>query len=127
MAVELGLNDRGNRVYAALTEGREVNYAHEVMALNAARLADLLDRVNEQLTSDGEELIVVNSQGTETANPLITESRMLTNALSQILAKLGVAKLPDAQPSGRSKVDELADKRAQRRAGVRGAVSADSV
>lgn len=128
MAVELvhGLGERGSRVFHSLVDGRELLYAHEVMALNAGRLADALDRVDAELALRPEST-VTNSQGTEVANPLITESRMLTAALSQILAKLGVAKLPEAQPTGRSKVDELADKRAQRRAGVRGSTAADSV
>lgn len=115
----IGLSEHGQQVYESLIEGREVSAAHKAMALNAARLADVLDRISTEFMANPT-LTVINSQGTETANPLITESRMLTASLAQILAKLGVAALPDAKPQEKSRVDELAEQRARRRAGLRG-------
>ena len=122
----MGLNDRGDEVYKSLIEGREVSAAHKAMALNAARMVDTLDRIEAEFLLDPR-LTVINSQGTESPNPLITEQRMITGALSQILSKLGVAALPEVKKQGKSKRDELAERRDKRRAGIRGPDTQDSV
>lgn len=121
------LQATGQSIYESLTEGRDATAAHKAMALNAARIADTLDAIQLELAINPQ-LIVINSQGTRTANPLITEARQLTAALSQILAKLGVAALPDTKPTEKTKRDELAEKRAnRRRATVRGSDPEDSI
>lgn len=112
---ERGLKDRGVEVYKALTERRDVSAAHRVMALSAARIADTLDLIELELALNPQ-LTVENSQGTITVNPLIAEARMLTGALSQILAKMGVSSLPEQESQEKSKLDELAERRAERAA-----------
>ena len=115
MDIPEGLNTRGRETYLALTQGRDINAAQKAMALNAARMTDTLDRIDEELALRPN-LTVINSQGTETVNPLIAEHRMITGALSQILAKMGFSALPDATSGEKSKFDELSERRAQRRA-----------
>ena len=112
---QMNLGPRGQEVYDALIKNRDLNAAQRVLALNAARLAETLDRIEAELALNPN-LTVINSQGTETINPLISEARMLTGALSQILAKMGMATFPDAESQEKSKVDQLADRRAQRQA-----------
>lgn len=108
------LTERGQAVYDALIKGRgEVSAAHEAMALNAARMAATLDAIEEELAICPE-LTVINSQGTRTINPLISEARMLTGALAQILSKMGVSALPEREQTEKSRVDQLAERRAQR-------------
>lgn len=107
------LGPSGRELYSALVEGREVSDAHRVLVLNAARLADKCD---ELLAGVGGRLTTVNSLGTEGVNPLITEFRMASSALAQLLSKLGVSELPRVK-SGKSLRDELAELRAKRAAG----------
>ena len=108
------LGDSGREMYAALALGREVSAAHKVMILNAARMADRLDELTEEI---GGRLTTTNSQGTETINPVISEHRMLSTALAQILAKLGVSELPKVGTGKKTIRDELAERRAKREAG----------
>lgn len=108
-----GLGSSGRALFDALVGGREVSAAHRVLVLNAARLADKCDELSEGVSS----LTVVNSLGTESVHPLISELRMVTSALSQILAKLGVSELPKVCDGGKSIRDQLAERRAARDAG----------
>lgn len=108
-----GLGPSGRELFEALVEGREVSAAHRALVLNAARLADKADELTEGVTS----LTVVNSQGTETVHPLISELRMVTTALAGVLAKLGVGELPKVRSGDKSIRDQLAERRAQREAG----------
>jgi hypothetical protein len=84
------------------------------LALNAARLADKADELSAAV---GGRLTTINSQGTETINPVLSELRMVTSALSQVLAKLGVGELPKVRSGDRSIRDQLAVRRAARAAG----------
>ncbi|WPH57623.1 hypothetical protein [Mycobacterium phage WXIN] len=115
MDLTADLSERGKELYDSIIKDRELNAAQKIMALNAARMADTLDRIENELAAYPN-LTVINSQGTETINPLISEARMLTGALSQILAKMGVAALPDAESQERSAIDDLAGRRAERQA-----------
>ncbi|AAN12654.1 hypothetical protein LITTLEE_8 [Mycobacterium phage LittleE] len=123
MALTEGLGARGAEVYQALTENRKMNAAQKVMALNAARLADTLDRIESELAFAS--TTVINSQGTETINPLISEARMLTGALCTILAKMGIAELPEQSSGEKSVFDQLAARRAERLAPNGGSGAAD--
>ncbi|AEJ92090.1 hypothetical protein OPTIMUS_6 [Mycobacterium phage Optimus] len=114
MALSEGLGPRGSEVFEALTDGRPISAAQRALALNAARLADTLDRIESELAHAP--LTVINSQGTETIHPLISEARMLTGALSQILAKMGVSALPEPESKEKRPLDVLAERRAQRQA-----------
>ena len=109
------LSFRGRGVYDALISDRDVTDAHRAMALNAARMADTLDRIETELALNPN-LTVVNGQGTRTINPLISEARMITGALSQILAKMGVSELPEREQTEKSRVDQLSERRAKRQA-----------
>ena len=109
-----GLGVSGRELFDSLSEGRELSGAQRVLVLQAARLADKCDELLGQV--DGR-LTTVNSQGTETINPLISEFRMVSGALSQILAKLGVGELPKVRSGEKSIRDQLAERRARRDVG----------
>lgn len=108
---EYGFGNSGQQLFDALVDGREVSAAHKVLIVNAARLADKADELSAAV---GGRLTTVNSQGTETINPLISELRMVTAGLSQVLAKLGVGELPKVRDGGKSIRDQLAERRAMR-------------
>ncbi len=113
MDITDGLLMRGQSVYDALIKDRPVNAAHKAMALNAARMADTLDRLELAFAAEPH-LTVVNGQGTETINPIIAEARQYTSSLMQILAKFGMAELPEAISREKSVFDQLAERRADR-------------
>lgn len=120
------LGPRGEEVYKALTEGRDVNAVHMSLALNVARMVDNLDQIESEIPEHS--ATVRNSQDTETINPLISEHRMITSALSTILAKMGLAELPEIKKRGKNKLDELAERRAEReRSRSGGADTPDSI
>lgn len=114
MQVPADLESTGRQMFESLTGGRDLSGAHLAMIVNACRMADRIDRLNEAV---GGRLTVTNSQSTETINPLISEARMMTSALSQVLAKLGVAELPKVRSGDKSIRDQLAEARARRVAG----------
>lgn len=120
MDLEDGLAERGRDIYEALIKGRDVSAAQKAIVINVARLADTLDRIEIELALNPE-LTVVNGQGTRTVNPLITEHRMITGALSTILAKMGISELPEPSSGEKSVFDQLAAKRAERLAARGGA------
>ena len=111
--MDASLGPSGRDLFESLVAGREVSAAHRALALNAARLADKADELTAGVTS----LTVVNSQGTTTVHPLISELRMVTSALAQVLGKLGVGELPKARSGEKSIRDQLAERRAKREAG----------
>lgn len=113
MDLEDTLAARGLEIYKALTDGREVSPAQKALALNIARMADILDRIDIELAINPN-LTVVNSQGTRTVNPLITESRMITGALSTCLAKMGISELPERVSGEKNVFDKLAERRTER-------------
>lgn len=104
----------GRELYLSLIGGRDVSAAHCALVLNAARLADKADELSAAV---GGRLTTVNSQGTETINPLISELRMVTAGLAQVLGKLGVGELPKVRGGEKSIRDQLAERRAAREAG----------
>lgn len=108
------LGPSGQDLYDALVAGREVSAAHRALVLNAARLADTADELSAAV--DGR-LLTMNAQGTETINPLISELRMVTSALAQVLGKLGVGELPRVRSGEKSIRDQLAERRLQREVG----------
>lgn len=109
-----GLGSAGFSLFSALTEGRDVSPAHLVLVINAARLADKADELSDAV---GGRLTTVNSQGTETINPVVSEFRMVTAALTQLLQRLGVGELPRVRVAEQSIRDQLAARRALRVAG----------
>jgi len=109
MTADLGPS--GLDLYESLVGGRVVSAAHRSLVLNAARLADKADQLSAEV---GGRLTTVNSQGTETINPLISELRMVTGALAQVLSKLGVGELPKVRSGEKTIRDQLAERRAER-------------
>ena len=108
------LGPTGRELFEALVDGREVSAAHRALVLNAARLADKADELSAAV---GGRLTTVNSQGTETINPVVSELRMVTAGLAQVLGKLGVGELPKVRVGDKSIRDQLAERRAKREAG----------
>lgn len=105
------LGPSGRDLYEALIDGRGLSAAHRVLVLNAARLADKADELSAEV---GGRLTTVNSQGTETINPVVSELRMVTGALAQVLSKLGVGELPKVRSGEKTIRDQLAERRAVR-------------
>lgn len=114
MNVELpaGLGDAGSELWTGVTSGRELDAPSKVLLVNACRIADRLDDLVEMI---GSRLTVINDQGTETINPLISEHRQQYATLAVILSKMGLGELPKSK-SGPSKWDELARRRQNRNA-----------
>lgn len=113
-AVPAELGPSGRDLYESLLGGREVSAAHRSLVVNAARLADKADELSEAV---GGRLTTINSQGTETINPLISELRMVTAGLAAVLSKLGVGELPKVRSGEKTIRDQLAERRAMRVAG----------
>jgi len=105
------LGPSGRALYDSLVEGNSVSAAHRLLVVNAARLADKADELSSEV---GGRLITINSQGTETINPLISELRMVTGALAQVLSKLGVGELPKVRSGDKTIRDQLAERRLSR-------------
>lgn len=106
-----GLGETGTRLWERLTTGRDYDPGAEVLITNAARVADRLDELTEQI---GGRLTVINDKGDELANPLITEHRQQLAVLRMVLTTLGVGKLSMPKAAGKSLTDQLAERRAER-------------
>lgn len=109
-----GLGPSGLDIFKALTDGRDVTPGHLVLITNAARLADKADELSAAVNG---RLTTVNSQGTETINPVVSEFRMVSAALAQLLQRLGVGELPRVRSAEKSIRDQLSERRARREAG----------
>lgn len=110
--VPFGLSSAGTELWTGVTSGRELDAPSKVLLVNACRIADRLDDLVETI---GSRLTVINDQGTETINPLISEHRQQYATLAAILSKMGLGELPKSK-SGPSKWDELARRRQNRNA-----------
>lgn len=106
-----GLGAAGLALWDAVHECRSVGREHELLLLNACRVADSLERISEELAVSG--LRSRNSRGDEIANPLLVEHRQQLATFRQVLAALGVDKLQTVS-SGPSLRDELAAAREAR-------------
>lgn len=111
-AIPFGLSSAGKELWTGVTSGRELDAPSKVLLVNACRIADRLDDLVETI---GSRLTVINDQGTETINPLISEHRQQYATLAAILSKMGLGELPKSK-SGPSKWDELARRRQNRNA-----------
>jgi hypothetical protein len=105
------LGETGIRLYELLTTGREFDPGAEVLIVNAARVADRLDELTQEI---GGRLTVINDRGDEVANPLITEHRQQLAVFRAVCTTLGVGKMSSPKPAGKSLKDQLAEKRAER-------------
>ncbi|QFG14241.1 terminase small subunit [Mycobacterium phage Tourach] len=111
-AVPAGLMEAGETLWTSITANRELDAASRVLLLNACRIADRLDQLDDEI---GGRLLSYNQRGDEVINPLISEHRQQYTALANILGKMGLGELPKPK-AGESKWDELAKKRAERAA-----------
>lgn len=105
------LGDAGKALWGDIAEGRPLSAAHKYLLLNICRIADRLNELDDELA--GRDLVVVNHQGTEMPNPLLTEHRMQLATMSQLMHRLGVGELPKAKQKNTVK-DQMAAKRAER-------------
>lgn len=108
--VPAGLLSAGRDLWVSVSENRALDAPSRVLLLNACRIADRLDALDEEI--DGR-LISYNQRGDEVINPLISEHRQQYATLAGIFSKMGLGELPKPA-SGPSKWDELAAKRAER-------------
>lgn len=106
-----GLGETGKRLYEAVSDGRKLSVPHEVLLLNACRIADRLDEIDAELPRKG--LTVTNDQGTESVNPLIPEQRQQLAQLGSLLARMGIKELPEIGHQT-SIAEELAKQRERR-------------
>ncbi len=103
-----GAGKAGAALWRAVTAEYELEQ-HELLLLReAARTADVLDELAARVAAEG--AVVDSPQGTK-AHPALVEARQQRIALARILAAL---RLPAGEES------EEADRRPQRRSGVRG-------
>jgi hypothetical protein len=111
------LGKAGSKLWGAVAGGRELSAAHRALLLNACRIADRLDEIDEEIPRAG--LTVVNHQGTECVNPLIPEQRQQLSQLSAVLTRMGFKELPKDAPK-RTVKDQMAEQRAKRAQRVAG-------
>ncbi|AEK07049.1 terminase small subunit [Mycobacterium phage Halena] len=111
-AVPPGLMAAGKELWESVASERELDAPSRVLLLNACRIADRLDQLDQEI--DGR-LLSYNQRGDEVINPLISEHRQQYTTLANILGKMGLGELPKAKQEN-SRWDELAKKRAERAA-----------
>ena len=116
--VPVGLSARGAALWEALSVG--VDPAGAVLVAEACRIADRLERLSAlvdggeaewarvQLPRGGDDELVLRVDGA------LTEARQQTQVLRQILGQLGLVGSDVAPESGRSFLDLLNDRRADR-------------
>lgn len=117
------LGTRGCRLWRQLTDGAELQPAERVLAEEACRLADRLDRLDAILRGDEDAWMRfrVNEDGTEvtvTLDKALSEARQQQVALKTLLAELRQSRgsKPQEQPKQEaSRRDELAKRREERR------------
>ncbi|ASR85985.1 terminase small subunit [Mycobacterium phage OhShagHennessy] len=111
-SVPSGLMAAGKELWESVASERELDAPSRVLLLNACRIADRLDQLDQEI--DGR-LLSYNQRGDEVINPLISEHRQQYTTLANILGKMGLGELPKAKQEN-SRWDELAKKRAERAA-----------
>lgn len=117
---EVSLGATGTQLWNDIHKAREVPAHMKVLVLNACRIADRLDKISDDLASDGRLTITLLSKNgdeiNEVANPLLIEMRMQAAAFSQLMARMGVDKLPQTSVGKPSIADELRKAREAREA-----------
>lgn len=110
-----GLGNAGAALWTDVCKERVLSAANKILLLNACRIADNLDRLND--ATPAHRVVSENHLGTECIHPTISEFRQQVTALQNILSKLGVADLPAEGGGGNGFFDQLAAKRRERDAG----------
>lgn len=113
---------RGSALWEALTGSREADAAWLVLAEEACRIADRLDRLEALIAGDDREWaridFTVRGDRKEIRlvfDDALAEARQHANALRQIIASLGVGKAEAKASKELSALDQLAAKRSARR------------
>ncbi len=101
-----GLKSGGARLWRQVLSDFELGEHEQAVLLQACRIADVLDRLQEVI--DSGEVVVSSPQGTK-ANPAIVEFRQQAVTLAKCMASLRIP-IDDVQSSGRT---------SQQRVGVR--------
>lgn len=96
----MGLRDRGRALWESLTAARSFDAAGELLAGEACRIADRLERLDRLLRGDAgdwSQIVEVPGSGTLVLviDSALSEARQQQNALRQIFATLGLAKAVD--------------------------------
>jgi len=114
---------RGQRLWDSLTGDRDADAAWLVLAEEACRIADRLDRLEALLSGDGREWARIEweSRGDRREIRLVfddalAEARQQANALRQIVTTLKVGVAGEKKAKELSALDQLAAKRRDRRA-----------
>lgn len=122
-----GLGERGSGLWLALHAGGKFDAAGEALVVEACRLADRLDQLDDVISgkgvlqllrfrslfdSDDERHLVMTVDG------VLGEARQQANTLRQIVATLGLGRVAEIEPPKSAEVgpDQLAARRADRRA-----------
>ncbi|BAH52279.1 hypothetical protein [Rhodococcus opacus] len=120
-----GLLARGKAMWQALTDTYELDAATAVLAAEACRIADRLERMNGILRGRSKEWITFEAKEDGSGIDVIvdnalSEARQQQLALNQILKTLGVGKLDTPrQQKGGGLINELAERAAAREAAAR--------
>ena len=118
---------RAQRLWDSLTGDRDADAAWLVLAEEACRIADRLDRLEALLSGDGREWARIEweSRGDRREIRLVfddalAEARQQANALRQIVTTLKVGVAGEKKAKELSALDQLAAKRRDRRAAPAG-------
>ena len=113
---------RAQRLWDSLTGDRDADAAWLVLAEEACRIADRLDRLEALLSGDGREWARIEweSRGDRREIRLVfddalAEARQQANTLRQIVTSLKLGQASEKSSGKRSALDDLAAKRAGRR------------
>ena len=122
LAAPTGLLARGKALWSALCDQYEIDAATAVLAADACRTADRLDRLDGILRGRSKEWITFEAKEDGSGLDVIvdnalSEARQQQLALNQILTTLGVGKLDTPkQAKGGGLINELAERAAAREA-----------
>lgn len=118
---------RGQRLWDALTSSSDADAAWLVLAEEACRIADRLDRLEALLAGDGKEWARIEFAARSDRKEIrlvfddaLAEARQQANALRQIVTTLGVGRASEKASKELSALDQLAAKRKDRRAAPAG-------
>lgn len=94
-----GLAAAGRRLWTSIAGQFELAEYEKSILLQAARCADLLDRLNNEVVKGG--LTTTNHRGDEVAAPCLIESRQQAVVLSRLVSTLRVPDASDVRPQRR--------------------------
>lgn len=105
------LAESGQALWDAVTEQFNLTAAHRALLMNACRIADRLDVLQDAI--EDEALIMWTEKG-KSANPLLAEHRQQMSALASILKQLGVDKLNPKSQKKKTLQEKMSEARTLR-------------